>query len=516
MSFQLPDRIKSLSLRDKLAVVIALGVFIFLLYFNQNTGVWWDGASFIQVAQKFLGQSLCASANNRLPGFPLLMLPVIAVFSLNLTLIHVEIILFAFLSLIATYLLGRHLFDEDIGLAAEFLVGFSWLFFFYSEQILAHIPGLFFSTIGLYLLLSGWNKSTKRVFLGGLMFGLYLTIRIDSLFLLVPVAIYFLIEEKASLFSNKHSYYSIAGFLVPTVLFMLWQLIAFGSPIAMITNNLLINNNANSTLLSGITQSFSLDYFTFSMLSHSFGLYALILLLIGLAYLVYKHDKNSIFLLLVFILFLTLLSTSPNKEDRFLIPLLPIAMIIIAVVTRKIVELAKEVSNVKINSYFIFVPIIFIVAAQSMLYGFPIFQSKIPTYTAPIEMAGLIGANLKNATILAPFANNAPDPQLCMLASNENYVNYPPTIAGLEALPAGTYVYYSFPYDGNIPYLSLQQFFVQNSLGQTSFDSATCRQWLNATGLQTIQVIVENQTNAVSILYQKTQPGTVTSFGVCS
>ena len=516
MSFQLSNRIKNLSLRDKLAVVLALIVFIFLLYFNQNTGVWWDGASFIQVAQKFLGQSLCASANNRLPGFPLLMLPVIAVFSLNITLIHIEVIFFAFLSLIAVYLLGKQLFDEDIGLTAEFLVGFSWLFFFYSERILAHIPGLFFSTLGLYFILNGWNKSLKKVFLGGLLLAVYLTIRIDSLFLLLPLGLYFLIEEKLSLFSNKYSYYAIAGFLTPTIFFILWQFAAFGSPIAMITNNLLINSNANLSLIPAITHSFSLDYFTPSMLSHSFGLYAFIFLIIGLIYLIYKHDKNSVFLLVILVSFLALISLSPQKEDRFLIPLLPIVMIIVAIATRKITEFAKEALSLKINSYFIITLIVLIIAAQSMIYGFPIFQSKIPTYTVPIQMSQFIGANIKNQTIVVPFGGNAPDPQLCMFASNENYVNYPSTLSGLESMPLNTYVYYSLPYDGNIDYLSLQQFIVQNNLGQTLLNINACRQWLNATGLQTIKFFIENQTNAVSILYQKVQPGTVTNFGVCS
>ena len=507
--------VNNLSFRDKLALVLAFCVFLFLVYFNQNTGVWWDGASFIQVAQKFLGQSFCVPADNRLPGFPLLMLPVIAFFSVNFTLLHLEVFVFAFLSLIATYLLGRQLYDDRLGLAAEFLVGFSWLFFFYSERILAHVPGLFFSTLGLYLLLSGWDKSLKRVFLGGLMLGVYLTIRIDSLFLLLPVALFFLIEKRERLFVELQSYYSVAGFLVPVILFMIWQFAVFGSPIAMLSNNLLINGNSNVGLLAGLTHSFSWDYFTFSMLSHSFGLFVLVFLVLGLVYLFYKHDRSARFLLLIFVLFLFLLSLSPQKEDRFLIPLLPIVMVITAVFALKVAEFLKSLLSLGFDVNFVFVPIVFVLAVQSMFYGFPIFQSKVTTYTVPVQMSSVIGSNLNNATIVAPFADSAPDPQLCLFASDENYVNYPSTLAGLEAMPLNTYVYYSFPYDGNVNYLSIQQFFVQNNLGQTVLDNAACRDFLNSTGLQVVSVLVENQTSAVSILYRKVEPGSVTSFGVC-
>lgn len=164
------------------------------------------------------------------PGFAILILP----FYLILKNVHLAgLILIGILSLgtlFITYKTGK-LFSPFIALISTIFLMFHNLFIFYSVSIMTEIPFMFFSMLGLYLFLRGFEKPKYFLFTFPIL-AFTVLIRYSGAFMIFPILYYtYLKKEKSKklIFSDK----VLLGIAIGIFIFLFWfirNFIAFGDP----------------------------------------------------------------------------------------------------------------------------------------------------------------------------------------------------------------------------------------------------------------------------------------------
>ncbi|GEM_PF-4600412 len=126
-------------------------------------------------------------------GYPLLMLPWMAVFGLNLFWLKLQNLLYLAGYLICVYLLARKRFSYGMALGAAAIAGFHPVLIGFQDHLLSDTPFLFFSTLSLLLLDRNTSSQGRRMWirhmwLGGVI-GFAFSIRTNGILLLAPVGI---------------------------------------------------------------------------------------------------------------------------------------------------------------------------------------------------------------------------------------------------------------------------------------------------------------------------------------
>jgi 4-amino-4-deoxy-L-arabinose transferase-like glycosyltransferase len=491
--------------------VIVIVFFAELMLINLNTGLWWDEASFLVQAKSIIGEKVCISETNRsweahrLPGFPLIIAPFIKIFDLNLSLLRIVEIFFVIITILSLYLLATNLYNKKVAITSIILLASSWLVLFYTLRILAHVPAMAIATLALYLFYTGWEeKNNKKILISALLFGFYYSIRIEALYFMAALSLYLVLKEKFSLFKNKKFYLFIIAFIIPFSLYQIWQFHSFGS--------LFYQEKLNYELVKNYGESY---FAYFSMLPHIIAgsifeiPIVLIFFIIGLIYLVINYKKKSnLMLLLFFLVFFIASSISPHHEDRYFIPVLPIIFIIASIAINIVVNLISKNENYRLIGCII-LAIFF--SYLSLSYGLPIITSKAPTYSVVIE-AGKQLNYITNKYVFVPFSVSAPNPQICLFGKDKIYLRsvdsnaldsatyHPENLTTLleKAREKDALIYYAFPYDGDIDYLTIRRFITNEGF----LDSFAYSNWLNETGLEIVSSLRENKTGAIVILYK--------------
>ncbi|MEK6955734.1 MAG: glycosyltransferase family 39 protein [Nanoarchaeota archaeon] len=187
-----------------LILLFALG--IRLLYLNANAAVWWDEASYLSTAKHwFFNVNYVPNPQNAV-FFPLL-LGIFLKIGLNELLVKFLIVVIPSAGIVAvTYLLGKEMYDESIGLIASFIMSVFWVSVFWTTRFQPDFLALFFQILSIYYFWIWYkHKKNMNLYLAGLFLGLAFITRTQSILLAGIYIIFLLITENITkIIKNKH------------------------------------------------------------------------------------------------------------------------------------------------------------------------------------------------------------------------------------------------------------------------------------------------------------------------
>jgi len=216
-------------------------------------------------------------------------------------------------SVIVTYLLGKELFNEKIGLLSAFLLSIFPLDIIYSTQVGPDIPFQLLSAVSVLCFIKGENdKKTLYSFLSGLFIGLSYIAKSEVL-LLVPILAFYLLlkliqSKKGLRYFKTKDILRYVFLLVGFLLIFSIQLVHFytlsgewfyGEKVRdySFTHDM----NSNSDLTWYIRAMFNLGQFFEWVHSKPYFGFTYYFVVLSSIYLLYKKDKNSVFLIFWFL-----------------------------------------------------------------------------------------------------------------------------------------------------------------------------------------------------------------------
>jgi outer membrane protein assembly factor BamB len=138
--------------------------------------------------------------------------------------------IFAILTLIVVFYLGKMLFDRKTALISTLVLGTFATFFLFARHAMTDVTFLFFITSGIYFMLVSDKREKTNWYaaLSGAFFGLALmTKQIQAFLLPIIVILYFIVTKKSVkfLFSKRFALFLGVGFLIflPWLIYMLLQ-----------------------------------------------------------------------------------------------------------------------------------------------------------------------------------------------------------------------------------------------------------------------------------------------------
>ncbi|MCW1301122.1 MAG: glycosyltransferase family 39 protein [Candidatus Nanoarchaeia archaeon] len=488
-----------------LLVVLVYVVMFGILFRDFNKGLWWDEASFLIVVKEIVGQKVCGSETNRswewarFPGYPLTLAPFVLLFGLNLSVLRILQTVFMIVSLCFLYLLASELYGKKVASISIILLSTSWIVMFYWLRLLAHIEAMAIAILAIYLFYTGWFRNSPiRLALAGLVLGFMYLLRIEAIPIILGLLIFLIITEKLSFFKQKKFYILVGTFLIPFTSYQLWQYHRFGDVFYQ------------ERLIYELVREMNESYFAyFEMLPHviagsMFGIHiTLLIFIIGLVYIILHYkEKKYLLLAVLFIFYLLTTSLSPHHEDRYLIPILPVTFLIISIAIVLITNTVVKQEHYRVALSFL---LTIFLSYLSLSYGWPIIRIKAPTYSVTLEASKELN-KLPNTYVIVPFSVEAPHPQLCLFAENKIFLKLPvfENLSSEEnfnlllqlAREKDALIYYAFPYDGDVDYLTLRRFFTLYGFDETSYSK-----WLEKTGLEIVRILRE-ETGALVIIYR--------------
>lgn len=261
--------------------LLIIGIIVLLKYLNINTGVWWDELEYLATAKSYAGIINYALAPERDFLFPFL---ASFVFRFGLSDLWIRI-LFEFIPsvgiLIGSYYLGKHFFNEKVGLMAMALMLVFPEHLFDGGRFFSDMLANFFElfTILLFYIFYVKKKKPSLLWLVVVLGFLGFFARYTACLALISVAVYLLATKRTSLFKDKNVWIAAGTGIIIFVLYVVYNLHTFGVPLPAITHY--ITNSTTGTSQLAVTYGFINSSFFTSIISW-FSWPLLILLIIGL------------------------------------------------------------------------------------------------------------------------------------------------------------------------------------------------------------------------------------------
>ncbi len=165
-------------------LVFILALILRLVYLDQNptfisdeASIGYNAYSVLKTGKdewgKFLPLSFKSFGEYKLPAYIYLTVPSIAVFGLNEFALRFPSVVFGILTIWAIFLLGREMFDRNVGLVAAFFTTFLKIEILWSRQARPYQALQFFSLLGAWFIykLTKEEKFNWRYLLGFLFCG---------------------------------------------------------------------------------------------------------------------------------------------------------------------------------------------------------------------------------------------------------------------------------------------------------------------------------------------------------
>ncbi|MBI2652296.1 glycosyltransferase family 39 protein [Candidatus Woesearchaeota archaeon] len=308
--------LKHLNKNKIIYIIVFLFLITKLLMISNYKIIWWDSAVYIGMGKYIysLGNAGFWEASRPLVW------PLILGFLWKLNFDPVLFgrlveVIFGSLCIFVTFLIGRKLFDNKVGILSSLLLAISPTFFLFNGLMLTEIVSTFFSLFGIYYLIE------KKHFISGLSFGISFMTRFLQLFVFVSVilAYMFYFDRKQSKNLTKIS----AGFLMIVLPYFILNNFVYGSFLYPFLQQIYLTNN------SGWFNYHSLSYYFIELFGESF-LYILSFVGLILIFLFTNKDKNKMTVGVIFLLFFVFFNYIQQKEMRFLIISMPYMYILVA------------------------------------------------------------------------------------------------------------------------------------------------------------------------------------------
>lgn len=190
--------------KNLILFIILIGVF-YLLALNSNLSTVGDNALFISLSKSIVYNYEYSFFHLPTPVpeihwpfiFPLLLIPIIYLFGVNIVLLKLIPLLFAILSIIIFYFIVKEREDPKLTMIILALIAVNPLMFFFSHEILSEITYLFFSLCTLYFI-NKYDKtkfvSNKYLFLTTIFLLLTYFTRAIGISLIIAIGLYYLVK----------------------------------------------------------------------------------------------------------------------------------------------------------------------------------------------------------------------------------------------------------------------------------------------------------------------------------
>lgn len=280
--------------------------------------------------------------------------------------------IFSILLILATYFLGRILFNDEIGFLSAFLFSITPTDLLTSQKIWAEDMAVFFSTLAIifyfYCL-----KNKKAVFacLSGIACGLSVLTKMNGGFVGLAIIIFHFWQNRESFFNKKVLNIVFERNILLFFLFLLlviwrWLYIYISSFGSVSFYGHFIHTKIN---LSSLPQGFmrlvhSRPWYTY-FISIPYQVPFYFLIYPAIAYLIREKKKEIRFLFSILFVFFILLTFKADKEERYLMPCFPAIAVISSYIVFKLIYFIQMKKLYFLQIIFIF---IFILCVWHSLY----------------------------------------------------------------------------------------------------------------------------------------------------
>ena len=359
-------------MNKKIFLVLIFSLIARIIYFVYEQTIWWDAAVYLSMG-KFIFSS--GALGFWEPIRPLLW-PFILGYGwwIGINPIiwgYIFSTLFSLGIIYLVYLIGKKLYNEEIGILSSVLISFTWIFFFFNARLYTEIPAVFFMLLAVYCFLEEKN----------LLSGFFLGLAVMSKF---PAGLLLIILLIFSWKKIKNILELIIGSLVIIGPYLAFNYFYYGEPFSIILF-------AQEFLKYAGIWIFSQPwwYYLWEILKQN------VLYVFALFGVYFAIKKKEYLLTTIFVAFLIYFSIMAHKEIRFAIMFLPFIAIIAVVGFMKVL---KNKESLIIITLLIFI-ISFNVPLQVENEYFDYFENK--------ELNGellivhpLVGYNAEKATLM--------------------------------------------------------------------------------------------------------------------
>jgi 4-amino-4-deoxy-L-arabinose transferase-like glycosyltransferase len=395
-------------------LVLILGVALRLKYFAMQS-LWNDASVHLWYSLKILMEPSFIFTSNFLGGDYVIPQFITSFFYLFTRDIFISgklmALTYAIIGIIFIYLLGSEISNKQVGIIAALLFSFNPLFWFYSIRPLADAPLATMFVVVAYCVVKlekeknmFWSVATTAA-----IFFAMLT-KQPAIILLVSFFIYAIIRKDLFL---KHR--ALKTCFIQTLGLFVLANIVFYTLFKKIIASLFITKIFN---LEGLLQGFEvLRYFP-----HIFSYLVLVFLVIALfLILFYKQNKYGFILLSTFIFYLYFEFFVRSALDRYILPIIPFAILIAAFGISEVAQLLKLVTKIQyVQVLFIVLTCIFICTAHYN-YGTQLIEGRTNSYVGYSEAGEWVKENVPEDAIL--FAGSWRS--MRVFAEREVYHSYP-------------------------------------------------------------------------------------------
>ena len=321
--------------RRPLFFILLLSLIVRLFYLSLGHPLWWDSHVYIGMGKYiFSGGEIGIWESFRPLAHPLLLgafwklgfNPIVAGKILDL--------LFSLVSVYLTYLIGKKIFNEEVGLISSLILSLTSLFIMLTGLILTEPLAITFSLLGLYFFIGQQTKF--KLFLAGFFISLSFLTKFPQ-GIIFAALIFVLITKKDHILTKiKNVSVTTAGFLVPVIPYLIFNYFRYPNLFEPFISGSWIVTTSTWVYGSGIA-----FYFLQFFLRHWIYLFFFIYL-----YYFFKEkqwsDPNKTAILMTIILFLLYFTFQvPRKEVRYLTVVLPFLAITVAYSAIKIYSKLK-------------------------------------------------------------------------------------------------------------------------------------------------------------------------------
>lgn len=286
-------------------LILASGIFYTSLI--PITSLEWDSYSYLLNTRFFSGNGKYIEWS-RPPLFSLFIAIMNTIFGESLILIRLFSVSLSLLAIYLTYLLGKNLFNDNIGFLSALFLSTNPIFIFWSSKIYADIPLILCMSLSLIFLYQGTKKGLKKFFIiSGFFAGIGILIKYVGV-LIYPISFFFI------LFSDKKQMINLLIFGITSFLiifpWLAFNFIKFEDPFF----SLKISAGQTTFYSSNI-----LHYLITGPIYLNFSLFFLpeIIKRVSL------RKKNYLILSLSIVIIFSFFQFDSRKEVRYMLTLLP-------------------------------------------------------------------------------------------------------------------------------------------------------------------------------------------------
>ncbi len=325
--------------QSELIILFLLSLIVFYISSQLEPIKWWDETVYLNLGRDLSSDPFSYAFKGwgdkvpdlpYKPGFrpPLLPYAIAALYMLSLP-AELFIPVMGAMGVVVLFLLVEKIYDRRIALLSSLLLISLPIYAFYSGKVLSDILVTVLTTISFFFFWLGFEKGEKKFkILCSFTVGLTVLAKYTSA-LIIPIFFIYLFFKHRSLafLKDKINLISLIVFFLTLAPLFFYGYVEYGNPIGPILHAF----RAGASYWGG-KQPWS---FFFQYAAQMFSPLVYALLLFGL-FVVIRNFKNNLLIVLWFSIFFVFLSWLPHKEDRFFLPLVPAASVIVSIAISKL------------------------------------------------------------------------------------------------------------------------------------------------------------------------------------